>query len=57
LQVSSYEFAEFELDLKRYELRRNGRVLRLEKIPMELLILLLSRNGDLVSREEIVESL
>ena len=57
LQVSSYRFAEFELDLRRYELRRDGRVLRLEKIPMELLILLLSRNGDLVSREEIVENL
>ena len=57
MQVSSYEFAEFELDLGRYELRRNGHVLRLEKIPMELLILLLGRNGDLVSREEIVEKL
>jgi len=57
LQVTSYQFQEFELDLRRYELRRNGSVLRLEKIPMELLILLLSRNGELVSREEIVEKL
>jgi Tol biopolymer transport system component/DNA-binding winged helix-turn-helix (wHTH) protein len=57
LQVTSYQFQEFELDLRRYELRRNGLVLRLEKIPMELLILLLSRNGELVSREEIVEKL
>jgi Tol biopolymer transport system component/DNA-binding winged helix-turn-helix (wHTH) protein/tRNA A-37 threonylcarbamoyl transferase component Bud32 len=55
--VSSYEFEEFQLDLRRYELRRGGQALRLEKIPMELLILLLSRNGDLVSREEIVERL
>jgi len=52
-----YSFEGFELDVRRYELRRNGRVLKLEKIPMELLILLVSRNGDLVTREEIVEKL
>lgn len=57
MPVSSYEFEGFELDLKRYELRRNGRVLKLEKIPMELLILLVSRDGELVSREEIVDKL
>lgn len=32
-------------------------MLRLEKLPMELLILLLERHGDLVSREEIAERL
>ena len=52
-----YRFEGFELDLKRYELRRNGHILKLEKIPMELLILLISRNGELVSREEIVAKL
>jgi TolB-like protein/DNA-binding winged helix-turn-helix (wHTH) protein/Tfp pilus assembly protein PilF len=52
-----YAFDGFELDLRRYELRRNGRALKLEKIPMELLILLASRNGDLVTREEIVDKL
>jgi len=57
LPISSYEFEGFELDLKRYELRRNGRVLKLEKLPMELLILLVSRDGQLVSREEIAERL
>jgi TolB-like protein/DNA-binding winged helix-turn-helix (wHTH) protein/Tfp pilus assembly protein PilF len=57
LPVSSYEFEGFALDLKRYELRRNGRVLKLEKLPMELLILLVSKDGELVSREEIVEKL
>jgi Tol biopolymer transport system component/DNA-binding winged helix-turn-helix (wHTH) protein len=57
LHVSSYQFEEFEFDLRRYELRRDGFVLRLERIPMELLILLLSRNGELVSREEILEKL
>ena len=52
-----YRFGSFELDLKRYQLRRNGHILKIEKIPMELLILLVSREGELVSREEIIESL
>jgi len=46
---------EYELDLGAYELRRAGRVLRLERIPMELLILLVERSGQLVSRDEIIE--
>ena len=51
------KFAEFELDGGRYELRRGDRVLKLEKIPMELLTLLLERNGQLVTRDEIVEKI
>jgi DNA-binding winged helix-turn-helix (wHTH) protein len=47
----------FELDLARYELRRDGRVERLEKLPMELLILLAERRGQLVTRAEILERL
>jgi TolB-like protein/DNA-binding winged helix-turn-helix (wHTH) protein/Flp pilus assembly protein TadD len=50
-------FGEFELDLSRYELRRAGRVLRLEKIPMDLLILLAESHDRLVTREEIVHRL
>ena len=46
-----------ELDLARYELRRDGRVERLEKLPMELLILLAERRGQLVTRAEILERL
>ena len=48
---------EVELDLARYELRRGGRVERLEKLPMELLILLAERPGQLVTRAEILERL
>jgi TolB-like protein/DNA-binding winged helix-turn-helix (wHTH) protein/tetratricopeptide (TPR) repeat protein len=48
---------EVELDLARYELRRGGRVERLEKLPMELLTLLTERRGNLVTRAEIVERL
>jgi DNA-binding winged helix-turn-helix (wHTH) protein/tetratricopeptide (TPR) repeat protein len=48
---------EIELDLGRYELRRQGRRVRLEKKPMELLIFLVGRREQLVSRKEIVAKL
>ncbi|HUI42898.1 MAG TPA: winged helix-turn-helix domain-containing protein [Terriglobia bacterium] len=51
------QFDEFELDLGRYELRRGGQALRLEKVPMELLILLAERQGQLATREEIIQKL
>jgi len=51
------KFENLELDLGSYQLRRDGRVLKLEKIPMELLILLASKRGQLVSREEISDRL
>jgi len=51
------KFAEFELDRGRYELRRGDSVLKLEKIPMELLILLVESNGQLVTRDEMVEKI
>ncbi len=54
---SSRTFAEFELDCARYELRRLGRPLKLERIPMELLILLTEKEGHVVSRQEIAERL
>jgi DNA-binding winged helix-turn-helix (wHTH) protein/tetratricopeptide (TPR) repeat protein len=48
---------EIELDLGRYELRRQGRRVKLEKKPMELLIFLVGRREQLVSRQEIVTKL
>lgn len=51
------QFEEIEIDLGRYQLRRSGRPVRLERLPMELLILLASKQGQLVSREEIIEKL
>jgi DNA-binding winged helix-turn-helix (wHTH) protein/tetratricopeptide (TPR) repeat protein len=48
---------EIELDLGRYELRRRGRRVRLEKKPMELLIFLVGRREQLVSRKDIVTKL
>lgn len=52
-----YQFAEFQLDCGRFELLRNGRSIRMERKPMELLILLASRQGQLVSRAEIAQRL
>ena len=46
---------DLELDPRAYELRRSGRRLKLERIPMELLLLLVERRGELVTREEIIE--
>ena len=49
----SIRFEEFDLDLERYELRHAGQAVKLERIPMELLILLLQSEGKLVRRESI----
>jgi TolB-like protein/DNA-binding winged helix-turn-helix (wHTH) protein len=57
MTVSVYKFGEFALDCCRFELSRNGQPIRLERKPMELLILLAERDGQLVSREEIAERL
>src|SRR5580658_7545131 len=48
---------EIELDLGRYELRRRGRRVKLEKKPMELLIFLVARREQLVARKDIVSKL
>ena len=48
-------FADFELDRGAYELRRNGRGVPLERIPLDLLFLLIERPGRLVTRQEIIE--
>src|SRR5271165_1329448 len=57
LNSSVLKFGEFELDVRNHRLRRSGSELKLERIPMELLILLASRPGELVRREEIIQEL
>src|ERR1700684_805000 len=54
---SKQSTGEVEVDLGRYELRRSGRRIRIEKKPMELLIFLLERREQMVSRDEIVKKL
>src|SRR6266700_1901177 len=52
------EFDAYQLDLKRYELRRaDGMTVKLERQPMELLIFLAERRGELVMRDEIAAKL
>ncbi|HEV3110479.1 MAG TPA: winged helix-turn-helix domain-containing protein [Candidatus Binataceae bacterium] len=48
-------FEDFELDRGAYRLSRTGEVVRLERIPMELLCLLVERRGLVVTRAEILE--
>jgi DNA-binding winged helix-turn-helix (wHTH) protein len=55
--TTSHHFGEFELDCARFELRQKGRAFKLERIPMELLILLVEKDGAVVTREEIVDRL
>jgi len=47
--------AGLELELSAFELRRAGRVLKLERIPMELLLLLIEQREQVITREQIVE--
>src|SRR6266567_2322110 len=55
--AQEFKFGDFTLDQARYRLQRGDRQLRLEKLPMELLIFLVERPGELVSRDEIAERL
>jgi len=48
------QFDNFELDQDSHELRRAGSVVRIERIPLELLFLLVERRGQVVGREEIL---
>lgn len=46
---------DLELDRSAYELRRGGNAVRLARTPMEVLLLLVERRGELVTRDEIAE--
>lgn len=55
-QSGSIQFGkDFDLDPSSYELRSGGRIVKLERIPMELLILLIEQRGQLVTRSQIIE--
>ena len=57
VSFAKLRFGDFELDTAAFELRRQGRRMRLERIPMDLLHLLVERRGSVVTRDEIVERL
>ena len=50
-------FGVFELDLNAGELRKNGAKLRLQEQPFQVLVLLLDRAGEVVTREELRQKL
>jgi DNA-binding winged helix-turn-helix (wHTH) protein/TolB-like protein len=55
--TETFRFLDFELDVAGYQLRHKRRPVRLERQPMDLLVLLVQRRSQLVSREEIIERL
>jgi len=55
--VTTCRFRDFELDVAACELRRAGSPVRLERRPMDLLVLLVERRHELVSRDDIVRRL
>jgi DNA-binding winged helix-turn-helix (wHTH) protein/Tol biopolymer transport system component len=54
---SSVRFGPFELDVRSAELRYNGRKTLLHEQPFQVLLALLERPGELISREELVHRL
>ncbi len=52
-----YQFGEFRLNCGSFELSRQGRRLKLERKPLELLVLLVTRHGQVVTRSEMAECL
>jgi DNA-binding winged helix-turn-helix (wHTH) protein len=50
-------FAEFELDFGRFQLYRGGQPVRLEGLPLQLLMFLIENQRRLVTREQIAEAL
>jgi DNA-binding winged helix-turn-helix (wHTH) protein len=52
-----YQFGDFSLDCGKFELCRKGRRLKLERKPLELLVLLVTKHGQVVTRDEIARCL
>lgn len=52
-----YQFGPFQVDVRAGELLRRGRRVSIQQKPLDLLVLLLDRAGDVVTREEAVSRL
>lgn len=52
-----YQFGEFRINCGSFELSRRGRRLKLERKPLELLVLLVTRHGQVVTRGEMAKCL
>jgi TolB-like protein len=49
----SIVFSNFEVDLRSGELRKNGRKIRIQRLPFQLLSILVERPNEMVTREEV----
>lgn len=56
-RAPSYRFGAFELDARSGELRKHGVRIKLQDQPRQILVLLLERAGEIVTREEIQKRL
>src|SRR5688572_13862248 len=54
--MAVWRFAEFELDPDNHVLRKNGRVVKLAPQPFKVLLVLVTRSGALVRREEFCQA-
>ena len=52
-EMSVLRFGTFEVDRRTGELRRNGTKVKLQEQPLQVLLTLLERPGDLVTRDEL----
>jgi len=57
LSAERWTFGDFELDVAEFQLLDRSGPVKLERIPLELIILLVERHGQLVSRDEIATRL
>ncbi len=57
MKARRLRFVDYELDFDNQELARRGRSIKLERIPLTLLMLLIERRERLVTREEIANKL
>lgn len=55
--ITKYKFEEFEADLRAAELRKNGNRLKLQLQPFQVLVALLERPQEVVTREELRQRL
>jgi DNA-binding response OmpR family regulator len=56
-QEKKVRFAEFELDFGRFQLYRAGQPVKLEGLPLQLLMFLIENQRKLVTREQIADAL
>lgn len=55
--ASVYRFGPFELNARKRELRKHGVRIRLQDQPLQLLLLLLERRGEILTRQQIQDAL